>query len=99
MSITLEIYELRDLLRDANELGAVQALVSAGIVPEFISQRESYRLYGKGVVDRWVKEGLIRRHKDGNNTSKIRYSKIELETLAKSNNRLTYLTTNERKII
>lgn len=93
----IEIHELRSLLKDAAELGSLKTLIAVGQIPEMISQREAYKLYGEGVVKRWVKEGLLRRHKDGDATSKVRYSRIELDTLNRSNNRRTYLNTEERK--
>lgn len=81
-------HELRELLKDAAELGGLKALIAAGQIPEMISQREAYRLYGEAAVKRWVSEGLIKRHKDGDSTSKVRYSRIELDTLNRTNNRL-----------
>lgn len=96
-TITLELFELKNLLQDANELGAKTVLIEFGKIPPFVSQSEAYRLFGEGRVKRWVKEGLIKRKKDGNNTSTVRYDRLELEILAKSNNRLTYLDSEERK--
>lgn len=92
----IEIFELKSLLKEAAELGATKALIAVGQLPEMISQREAYKLYGPSTVKRWVKEGLIKRHKDGDATSKVRYSRIDLDILSKTNNRVTYLPTNER---
>lgn len=92
----IEFYELRQLLKDAAELGSLKTLIAVGNIPEMISQREAYKLYGEGTVKRWVKEGLIKRHKDGDATSKVRYSRIELDTINRANNRRTYLSTKER---
>lgn len=92
----IEIFELRNLLKDAAELGATKALISVGQIPEMISQTDAYKLYGESVVKRWVREGLVKRHKDGDATSKVRYSRIDLDLLARSNNRATYLPTKER---
>lgn len=97
MEITLQKFELANLLRDASELAVKQYRIERGEEKPFISQSEAYRLFGEGVVKRWVKEGLIKRKKDGNNTSTVRYDRLELEILAKSNNRLTYLDSEERK--
>lgn len=95
----IEFYELRQLLKDAAELGSLKTLIAVGNIPEMISQREAYKLYGEGTVKRWVKEGLIKRHKDGDATSKVRYSRIELDTINRANNRRTYLSTKERNSI
>lgn len=95
----IEFNELRQLLKDAAELGSLKTLIAVGNIPEMISQREAYKLYGEGTVKRWVKEGLVKRHKDGDATSKVRYSRIELDTLNRANNRRTYLSTKERNSI
>lgn len=92
----IEQFELRALLKDAAEIGATKALIAVGEIPEMISQREAYKLYGESIVKRWVKEGLVKRHKDGGATSRVRYSRIDLELLSKTSNRATYLNTDER---
>lgn len=97
MSLYLENHELLQIIKDSRRLGRIETLVDLGKTPEFISQNEAYRLFGEGVVKRWIQEGLIKRKKDGNNTSKIRLSRIELQDLAITNNRLTYLDSEERK--
>lgn len=92
----LELFELKNLLSDAAEIGSVKTLVDLGVIPATLSKREAYRRYGEGVVKRWIEEGLIKVNKDGNNTSKCRLSRVELEILSRANNRLTYLSTAER---
>lgn len=91
-----ELFQLKNLLSDAAEVATIKTLVSLGHLSPTLSKREAYRTYGEGVVKRWIAEGLIKVHKDGNNTSKCRLDRVELETLARSNNRLTYLSTAER---
>ncbi len=90
-------FELMNLLRDTAELAVKQYRIEKGEESSFISQREAYRLFGTGVVKRWVQEGLIKRKKDGSATSTVRYDRMELELLARSSNRITYLDSEERK--
>lgn len=97
MSINLQKYELANMLRDAGDYAVRQYRIEKGEERPFLSQREAYRIFGEGLVKRWVREGLIKRRKDGEGTSTVRYDRLELEVLSKSNNRLTYLTTKERK--
>lgn len=97
MEITLQKYELANMLRDASEIAVQRYRIERGEERPFVSQREAYRLFGEGTVKRWVQEGLIKRKKDGNKTSTVRYDRLELEILSKSNNRLTYLDSEERK--
>ena len=66
----LEIYELKNLLADAAEIGATKALVKVGALSETVSRREAYRQYGEGVVKRWIEEGILEVRKDGGHTSK-----------------------------
>ncbi len=93
----IEPFELRQLLSDAAELGANRALESTGLAKTFLSQRQAYKLFGIKRVKRWHQEGLVKRYKDGDKTSTIRYNRLELETLAMSSNRATYLSTEELK--
>lgn len=90
-------FEKKQLLIDVAEIVLKQYRIMKGEESSFISQREAYRLFGTGVVKRWVQEGLIKRKKDGSATSTVRYDRIELEALAKSSNRITYLDSEERK--
>ena len=63
----------------------------------YISKREAYKLYGRAIVDRWIKEGLIKEIKDGENSSTVRIDRIQIEIIAKSSNRSSFLTTEERR--
>lgn len=93
----IELFELRRLLTDAVELGAKKALQEAGILKPYLKKSEAYRLYGRGIVDRWIEEGLIKIRKDGNQSAAWRLDRIELEIVAKSLNRHTYLSVEERR--
>ena len=92
----LELYELKSMLMGAASQGALKALISIGAISPTLSKREAYRVYGEGVVKRWIEEGLLTVRKDGNNTSKCRISRLEIEALSIANNRISYLTTAER---
>lgn len=90
-------FEKKKLLIDVAEIVLKQYRIEKGDEKPFISQREAYRLFGTGVVKRWVQERLIKRKKDGSSTSTVRYDRIELEALARSSNRTTYIDSEERK--
>lgn len=92
----IDLFELKNLLSDAAEVATVKTLIEVGKLSPFLSKREAYRLYGAGLVKRWIEEGLIKVNKDGNNTAKCRLSRVELEELSKANNRITYKSTAER---
>jgi hypothetical protein len=90
-----ESYELKGLLADAVEIGYKKALVETGQIKTFLSQRQAFRLYGETTVKRWIAAHLIEPDQDGSNTSKKRYDRMQLEILAKSSNRDSYMTKEE----
>ena len=92
----IDLYELKNLLHDTAQIAVTSTLVAKGDLSPTISKREAYRVYGEGVVKRWIEEGLLTVRKDGNNTSKCRISRLEIEALSIANNRISYLTTAER---
>lgn len=102
MEITLQKYELRELLDEVASRAADKAVKQyrREVTLEermYICQNEAYRLYGEGIVRNWVKNGLIKRIKDGDRNSKVRYDKILLEELAFKSNRQVYIGQQEEK--
>lgn len=91
---TTEIH-LKNLLNHAGIMAANQVLINIGKIPAAIKRSEAIKLYGRGNVDRWVKEGLLKPIQDGSNAS-VRYSLQELTGVALASNRHTYLETKER---
>jgi hypothetical protein len=89
----IEVFELKNMLADAAELGSKRALVEIGKLSPMITKAQAYKLHGRSQVDRWIKEGLLRQYKDGENTSKVRIDRMQLETIAKSSNRASYFST------
>lgn len=88
--------EFRNALIDAAEVGATKALMQIGAIKPFLKLREAQRLYGKAIVTRWINEGLITMIKDGERTASVRIDRLEILAVAKTCNRATYLTTEER---
>jgi len=88
--------EFRNALVDAAHVGAQKALVDLGLAKPYLKKNEAYRIYGARIVKRWIREGLVKEIKDGDRTASVRLSRIDLETIARTCNRSTYLTTEER---
>jgi hypothetical protein len=84
------------MLTEAAELGAIRALAQAGVIKPFLTQAEAFRQYGRATVESWVKAGLIKTHKDGDFNSQVRLDRVQLEALAKSNNRKAYVPKEDR---
>lgn len=65
MSITLELYQLRNFWKDASEIGATTALIKAGLVQANITQAEAWRRFKRHKVEKWVKLELVEPIKNG----------------------------------
>ncbi|MBV5348901.1 hypothetical protein JZU61_04495 [bacterium] len=89
--------EYRNALIDAAELGAKKALQEVGLIKPYMKLREAQRQYGESIVNRWILEGLIDAIKDGDRNASVRIDRIQIETVAKTCNRASYLTIEERK--
>jgi hypothetical protein len=84
--LTLLPHELARMLSDAAELTVKRYRIEAGAERAYLSKNEAYRRYGRSVVDRWLREGLVELHKDGNGNLACRISAIQLEVAAKASN-------------
>ena len=89
--------EFRNALIDAGEIGANKALQKVGLLRPFLKLREAQRIYGESVVNRWIQEGLLQPVKDGERNSTVRIDRIQIETVAMTSNRASYINTEERK--
>lgn len=89
--------EYRNALIDAAEAGATKALMDVGLLKPYLKLREAQRLYGEAIVNRWIREELVRVIKDGTRNASVRIDRLELLTVARTANRATYLTAEERK--
>ena len=84
---------LRDvaaLLRKSTVWSAENTLRKFSPDSEELSKAEAYRLYGRCNVDRWVSENLIK-------ISNKKFNRQNLEAIAASSNRSTYLPVAERR--
>ena len=101
MTYNLEEKHLKDLLADAVEIGFKKGLMTGTFsetkLKPYISKKQAYKLYGRVIVDRWIKEGLVKEIKDCENTATIRIDRIQIEIIAISCNRSSFLNTEERK--
>ncbi|MGO3307860.1 MAG: hypothetical protein ACTILG_14465, partial [Sphingobacterium sp.] len=92
---SMEYKELAMLLKKATEQGVKNAIKEEHPVPDRLTKADAYRLYGRSNVDRWFREGLISPQQPAN-TSQIFLDRSELETVAASSNRITYLPVADR---
>ena len=83
------------MMLDFGEICAQKALIEADLLRPFISLAAANRKYGEGTVERWAQEGLIDIIQDGPG-SNCRIDRLQIEAVAKTANRNTYLTVKER---
>lgn len=79
--------EYKRALIDAAHIATEQTLVRLGLIKPFISLNEAYRTYGKGTVERWCREGLIQKIKDGDGNSPVRINRTEIQSVSATSNR------------
>ena len=82
---------MEKILQGAAELGALQALISIGHIKPYLKKSEAFRLYGRKRVEKWIAEGLIKIRKDGDHSAAWRIDRMEIATLAKTIELLSYL--------
>ena len=79
--------EFKKTIQVVAELTTQAVLSKLGLLKPYLSLREAYETYGEGTVDRWLREGLIHKIKDGEGNSPVRISRLEIEATAQTSNR------------
>ena len=82
--------EAINFIIDIAKLSSMQTLIEMNLIKSEISLREAQRKYGKGVVNRWHEEGLIKFIQDGPGR-RIRIYRVQIEAVSKASNRGTYM--------
>ena len=97
MQVSISITHLAGLLKDANEMGAIQTLIELNIIKPFMNKSEAIKKCGgRANYEQFVLQGLINPHRDGNDSAPYRIDRMEVERAAKASNRHGYLTVEER---
>ena len=87
------------MLQDVAELAAIAVLTKTGALTAYVSKAEAINIVGgESILNRWIKEGLIKVVKDGPANAKIRISRMQLESVLKVSNRPSYLSVEERNL-
>ena len=93
--IQLERLELKNLISEAVAIGVRKALTDTTPNKKYLSKNQAYQKYGRRLIDRWIKESLIKEIKDGDRSHKIRLDAIELEKIAAFSNRTSFYRSRE----
>ena len=92
--------EFKKTIQTVAELTTEAVLVKLGLLKPYFSLSEAYNIYGEGTVDRWHREGLIHKIKDGEGNSPVRISRVEIEAVAQTSNRAEwYINYYSNKVI
>lgn len=92
----MKLKELVILLKNATATGTTKALAECDHLAGQITKAEAYRLYGRGSVDRWISEGLIKSSATTSKNPSKCLDRKKVEAVAASSNRNTYLPVAER---
>jgi hypothetical protein len=83
MEIPLTNHQLRTIIREAAELGAIIALTRTGKLPPYLKKNEAFRRYGKRNVEEWLAKGELSLRSDGGGTAAWRIDRIEIEAIVR----------------
>ena len=91
MDFIISPYQLKLIIREAAEMGAIQALTKAGKLKPYLKKSDAYRKYGRANIEQWAAKGLITIRKDGDYSAAWRIDRMEVEAIVKSIGLLRYL--------
>lgn len=88
----MEISEhaLAEIIEKGIELGTVATLTRVGLLQPYLSYTEACAIAGRGNIDRWVREGLLEKIKDGEKNCKVRFLRERVYVLLTTSNRKSW---------
>jgi hypothetical protein len=79
MQITLDLYQLKNMMMDMSELGALNCTKAIEPRSDIISQEQAFKKFGRRTVQRWINKNVITHKRNGESqNSRKNYSYIEL---------------------
>ena len=84
MDFQISAHQLKLIIQQAAELGAIQALIKAGKLKPYLKKSEAFRKYGRANIEHWAENGLITVRKDGDHSAPWRIDRLEVEAIVKS---------------
>jgi hypothetical protein len=91
MDSQISTHQLKLIIAEAAEMGAVMAMIKTGKVRPYMKKSEAFRKYGRANIEKWIEQGLISVRKDGNHSATWRIDRIEVEAITRSVTLLKYL--------
>lgn len=91
MDFVITSHQLKMIIRESAEMGAIQALTKAGKLKPYLKKSEAFRKYGRANIEHWANEGLLTIRKDGDHSAHWRIDRLEVEAIVKATTLLRYL--------
>ena len=91
MDLQISTHQVKLIIAEAAEMGAVMAMIKTGKVKPYMKKSEAFRKYGRANIEKWIEAGLITFRKDGNHSATWRIDRIEVEAINRSFTLLKYL--------
>jgi hypothetical protein len=91
MDLQISTHQLKLIIAEAAEMGAIMAMMKTGKVKPYMKKSEAFRKYGRANIEKWIEAGLITVRKDGNHSATWRIDRIEVEAINRSFILLKYL--------
>jgi len=91
----LDLTQLRAFMTDMSDIAAEKVAVKLGKKKATLSMHAASIAYGKTVVERWLREGVVKKYRDGEGKM-WRINEAELMIARASENRIAHLTYNNQ---
>jgi hypothetical protein len=89
--------QLYSFVTDCIKAALTEYTAATGAKQPYMSKRKAFATYGQGVVERWVREGLVAVNKDSVGNFKARLSVAELSKAAAASNYASFFNHSYKK--
>ena len=80
-----EKFEIAEIITVLSSVSVIKLLIELGKIKPYLSRNEANKKYGRAFMDLLFMSGKLKIIKDGENTSKYRLDRVQLEALAATN--------------
>jgi len=91
MEFQISDHQLKLIIQEAAEMGAVLTLTKTGRIKPYLKKSEAFRKYGRSKIENWIESGQLTIRKDGSHSAAWRIDRLEVEAIVKSIEILRYL--------
>ncbi|EHQ26452.1 hypothetical protein [Mucilaginibacter paludis] len=84
MEFEISASDLKIIIQEAAELGAILALTKTGKLKPYLNKSEAFRKYGRANIEHLAEKGFITIRKDGDHSACWRIDRMEIEAIVKA---------------